>query len=154
VAVEFIASSHAARPQCQARLYLKGGRTVRLVEAVSGWDNLAALFGPARIENLPELITRLKAHLYPRLYPALQAGFLAGRAVAFGPVSVQAQGLRMRPHNQAITPWSEIRRVTVRSGELMVELKHLQKGNSLARIPVAKIPNLELLLKLIEANSC
>ncbi len=113
------------------------------------------------LEKLPELVSRVKASLYPRLLPRLNESFRAGQWLYFGPLAVQKQSLhigsrrprtprRPQPSESASPkgsiPWSRVERLTVRSGRLMVELH----DHAPYRIPVAKIPNLELLLQIIQ----
>jgi hypothetical protein len=98
-----------------------------------------------RLEDLPELVTRLKAHLYPRLLPALQADFQARKWVHFGPLAVHNQAVRLQ--ERAIS-WVEVKNLTIQDGDLIVELV---EGRS-HRFPVWSIPNVELLLQLIQAG--
>jgi hypothetical protein len=94
-------------------------------------------------ENLPECITRLKARLYPLLTAELKPTFTDGKWIYFGPVAIQRDALRFHKHQ---IPWSEVRRVSVIKGDLMVELV----DQSSKRIPVDQIPNVEILLQLID----
>lgn len=96
-------------------------------------------------ENLPELVTRMKACLYPRLSLSLKAGFQTGECLHFGPVKVQNGWIQIKSRK---FPWSQVKQVTVRMGDLMVELDNYPTY----RIPVSKIPNLEILFELIEAG--
>ncbi len=74
--------SSRGRARVQAVIYPNQGSPIRLDE---------------RLQNLPELISRLKASLYPRLLPDLKASFQAGKWLYFGPLAVQAKALRL-PH--------------------------------------------------------
>jgi Family of unknown function (DUF6585) len=94
-------------------------------------------------ENLPECITRLKARLYPLLTAELRSTFMDGKWVYFGPVAIQRDTLRFQ--NKQI-PWAEVNRVSIAKGDLVVELV----DRSSKRIPVEKIPNIEILLQLID----
>jgi hypothetical protein len=113
------------------------------------------------LENLPELISRLKASLYPRLLPGLKTSFEAGKWLYFGPIAINKQGMRIKRNrtrnwqpesnqpagnSQAIFTWNRIEHLTVHSGELVVELR----DQSPKRIQVSRIPNLELLLQIIQ----
>ncbi len=98
-----------------------------------------------RLDNLPELVTRLKAHLYPRLLPALQTDFQAGKWVHFGPVAVHNQTLRLQ---ERAIPWTEVKNLTIQGGDLVIERI---EGRS-HRVPVWRIPNVELLLQLIQSG--
>ncbi len=115
--------------------------------------------GSRGIQNLPELITRLKASLYPRLYPPLLARWFGGEWLEFGPVSVQFNALFMRlPLGNQTVPWTQIQRITVQSGYLVVELVQSSRPSSSPsirtyRFSISRIPNLELLLQLINQGS-
>lgn len=113
------------------------------------------------LEKLPELVSRLKASLYPRLLPSLKADFEAGKWLYFGPIAISHQGMhfyknhrrtpanrskRLKGGNQNVVLWAQIKRLTVHSGDLVVELR----DQSPKRIPVSRIPNLELLLQIIQ----
>jgi hypothetical protein len=157
IAVELIASTAGRPPVHRVFLHFQGGRRLSLAEALPKHSALAGLFGPVCIENLPELITRLKARLYPRLQPGLRAAFQSGKPVSFGKVAVQQEGFIYHktlagflPARTRI-PWDKINRLTVQSGDLVVELEN-HKGRRFPRIPVSKIPNLELLLTLIDST--
>ncbi len=93
------------------------------------------------LENLPELITRIKAHLYPKLLPKLRTAFKSDERVPFGPIVIQSHSLSIR--SQQI-PWDQVLRVTVQDARLVIELK-----NKIYRVPASVIPNLELLFQLI-----
>jgi len=94
-------------------------------------------------ENLPECITRLKARLYPRLIAELRPLYVNGKWVYFGPIAIQRDTLLL--HKKHI-PWSEVKRVSVAKGNVVVELV----DQSTKRIPVEHIPNIEILLQLID----
>lgn len=102
------------------------------------------------IENLPELITQIKSAVYVHLYPTFRDKFRAGELVSFGPVEIQKKYLNIRRYNikpsSLKIPWSDITSMTIRSGYLLVKLHN----NSVYRIRAAKIPNLEILLYLVE----
>jgi hypothetical protein len=128
-------------------LYQKRGKPIRIAEARSAWDGLA-FFGPPRVQNLSELTTRIKARLYPSLLPRLRNAFLNGQCLRFGPIGVEKSYLHL-PARSPIR-WIAVRRMTICSGKLVVELGNAGKTGSVARIPVFRIPNLELLLTLID----
>jgi hypothetical protein len=94
------------------------------------------------LQDYPELLTQIKAKLYPRLLPGLKASFEAGQWAYFGPVAINRETFKFKQHPH---PWSEIKRLTVERGVLVVELKN--RGH--LRLPVSQIPNLEILLQLI-----
>jgi len=100
--------------------------------------------GPG-IQNLPDLITHIKAHIYPRLQSALEKSYLGGSWIRFGPISIHRQGFRL---NSIEYPWNRVGQIGVQSGYLVVELKPPKK----VRLPASQIPNLELLLEMIKTG--
>jgi hypothetical protein len=112
----------------QARLILKSGKTIEL---------------PRSLRNFPELISRIKVNLYPRLLPQLHSEFQSGAWLSFGPVAIQQQGLRWDGQSAS---WQQVKRIDVREGKLVIEFT--DHANKI--IPVSRIPNLELVLQLID----
>jgi hypothetical protein len=106
---------------------------------------------PGGIQNIPELVSNIKAHLYPRLAPEMQTNFQAGKWLYFGPVGIQQTAIKLgrgsRPPQRSI-PWSGVDRLSVKSGYLVVELKDGPRR----RLPVSQIPNLEILLDIIQSG--
>ncbi|MDD5468907.1 MAG: hypothetical protein PHS96_13980 [Anaerolineales bacterium] len=96
---------------------------------------------PGSLDNMAELLTRCKARLYPTLLPAAIARFKAGERVDFGPLSLHPRALHC--HGRALA-WEQVMGVTVQSGRLVIELASQRP----MRIPVAQIPNVELLLQV------
>jgi hypothetical protein len=103
-----------------------------------------------RVGNLLELTTRLKAKLYPRLLPGFRARFQEGRQLSFGPVSVSTDSIMIRDRKLA---WEQISRITVLTGNLIIETNDQAPGLSKKyRFPVIQIPNLELLLQVLQRS--
>jgi len=96
-----------------------------------------------RIPNLSELTERIKAKIYPRLLPYLRAALQKGDLLYFGPVILQKQAIKLR--EQGI-PWDQVARLSVVSGKLVVE----SKSNRKLRVAVGKIPNVDLLIQLLQ----
>jgi hypothetical protein len=119
------------RARLRAVIYLNQGKPIRLDE---------------RLQNLPELISRIKASLYPRLLPDMKAAFQAGKWLYFGPLAVQTRALRLQ-HGQIA--WEQVENMQVKAGYLAVSWKEGQGSARNVHIPVSKIPNLELLLQII-----
>jgi hypothetical protein len=112
---------------------------------------------PGGVINLPELISRIKARLYPRLFPEFKTAFDAGKWLCFGRLQVHKEGLKFRTGHakQPDVPvsWYQIRHITVKSGFLVVELNGPTNPTvKQKRFPISQIPNLELLLQLIKDN--
>ena len=137
------------------------GLTLRSRDCAAIFPNLGK---PIRLDGLvvglPEFVARLKASLYPRLLPNLSANFAAQQWLYFGPLAINCRTLRL-PGKQLA--WDQVRRLDVQAGYLVVELagpdipmqtlqnSHMHQApvNS-HRLPVSKIPNLELLLQIIQ----
>lgn len=114
------------RTRCHATIFPVTGKPLRLVG----------------LQDLPALVAEVKDHLYPALLPAMQEGFDAGQWLHFGPVAVHRSGMKIRARLYA---WPAIQGLNVRSGYLMVEFVDRPK----LRLPVASIPNPELLFRII-----
>ena len=111
-----------------ARLYRRRGAPLRL---------------PGSWGKLHEAIPILKARLYPLLMPGLQAEFQSGHGASFGRLTLYPEALRLA--GKAI-PWTQVARLRVHSGYLLVETFEKRP----LRLPVVEIPNLELLLQLVD----
>jgi hypothetical protein len=121
-----------------ATLYPNVGKSIRLNSS---------------FENLPEMVSRIKAGLYPRLLPNLKTLFQKNQWLYFGPLSIQRQGIRYhrsrRDHQPAWAfPWSQIDHLTIQSGFLVLEIKG--KPARKKRIPTSQIPNVELLIQIVQ----
>jgi hypothetical protein len=134
----------------RAHLHPTTGRAIRLGE---------------QTESLPELVSQIKAHLYPRLLPALQEEFHTGRWLHFGEIAISSQGLRLGANQRRLDlSWAEIRTLHVQHGQLTIEYfppgkqaASLHTGNTnhhanlqQRRLEAGEIPNIELLLQLIQ----
>jgi hypothetical protein len=89
-----------------------------------------------------DLLARLKTILYPRLLAKLQERYRIGEWVEFGPITVNTGRLRLNGREQ---PWTDVHRLLVQSGFLVVELANQVP----IKIPVIQIPNLEIMLQVI-----
>ncbi len=98
------------------------------------------------LENLPDLLTRIKANLYPHILPDLKEQFIAGKWVYFGPIAIQRNYLRLR---QRQIPWNQINQIRIDQGYLVIELHDLPRQ----RLAIGKIPNWEILLELIKMGA-
>ncbi len=117
-------------------------------------------------EKLPELLSQIKAHLYPRLLPALQAEFQQGRWLHFGEIAISSQGLRLgADHRRRLElSWAEVQSMQVQGGQLTIAYTPPGKGVGASqpeqsnhhtalrqrRLETGEIPNIELLLQLIQ----
>ncbi len=114
-------------PLVQATLYPLKGKPIRL---------------PTYLQHYPDMISQIKASLYPLLLPALYGSFQVNQWVKFGSISIQNQGFRL---NNRQIPWNDIKQIQIQNGFLVVTL-HNQKMYS---VPARQIPNLELLLQMV-----
>lgn len=115
--------------------------------------------GKNGIPNLPELVRRIKANLFPGLQSELARMFRSGLPLSFGLVGIDQAGLKLLPRipltGTRSVSWGNVKQISVQSGFLLVELIHPRnpfKTGRTYRLPVAKIPNLELLIKIINQN--
>ena len=118
------------RQQYRAIIFPNAGKPIRLNDSYHG---------------LAECISRIKAKLYPRLLPGLNASFQSGQWIYFGPIAIQAQKLRI--HNKDFY-WSQIRTINVESGYMVIEWEN----QAPQRIRASNIPNIELLLQFINTG--
>ncbi len=116
----------------QATLYPAIGRPVKLDD---------------RLENLPELLTQVKARLYPQLLTNSMKAFSEGQRLYYGNISIDPTELRLAdglPSPQGIN-WESIRSIQIQSGWLLIETE----SDETIKMPVTEIPNLEVLLQII-----
>lgn len=95
------------------------------------------------LRNLPALVGEIKERIYPRLLPVYQASLQGGQMVRFGPLGLTRQGLQLKHRTWT---WDDIRLIDLKNGHLVIELAHGRQ----APIQTARIPNLELLLHLVQ----
>lgn len=91
--------------------------------------------------DIPTVVTRIKAELYPQLEIRLRNMLLAGQEVPFGPVALNANGLKYRSKPYS---WDQIDQVTLEKGLFKLVLSD-QKS---LRLNIFQIPNLEILVLL------
>jgi len=132
----------------KASIFPVKGRPVHLRSSSDGMKGIA---------NLQELVKRVKEYLYPTMQSELTRMFRSGLPLFFGPVEISQEGIKLRRHipltGMYSVPWRNVKRITVLSGYFLVELEHQTtraRGLPAYRQPVTRIPNLELLLKIID----
>jgi hypothetical protein len=105
------------------------------------------LGNPIRLDNrlgeISSIIENIEANIYPRIAPQIRQDFQSGKRVYFGALVVHLNGFEM---NRRIIPWDQISHLSVDGGFLVVKSDQFKP----VRIPVSKIPNLDLLFQLIE----
>lgn len=110
------------------KIHLKGGSTIRIHPA---------------IRNQPDLISYIKSQIYPAIFKQYQQYVSKNGNIKFGPLTFQNKYIM---HQQKIIPWENIESMCIESGNLFVEF--IDKKRKL-QIPTENIPNIELLLLLI-----
>jgi hypothetical protein len=95
------------------------------------------------IPNQDELAARIKARVHPRLLPKLRDSFSTGSNLYFGDVVINKQEIQLWDRK---TPWEQVALINIREGFLVVELKN----QMVRKIPVGGIPNVELLIQVIQ----
>jgi hypothetical protein len=107
------------------------------------------------LERLPELAARIKASLYRCLTPDLRSAFEAGQWLYFGPVAIQKNALQLqRPwflgYGKQLFSWQQVDQITIQNGSLVIKWAGSPVRPKISRIPVSQIPNVELLVQIIQ----
>ncbi len=118
-------------------LTLRTRRTVRLFPTTG-----TPIALDDRFRDLPGLAETIKAHLYPRLLPELRAQ-LQKQWVYFGPLRLNRTHLDT---GKRTIPWQQVNSLRLHAGFLIIE----PDGHKPLQIPSAKIPNVDLLLQIVE----
>jgi hypothetical protein len=96
-----------------------------------------------RFPHLDELCARIKAKIYPRLIPEMRSSLLSGSTLFFGPIDMNIERINIQGRH---TPWVQISGIQVSQGRLMIEFE----DQRIRKIPVKKIPNIEIFIQLIQ----
>lgn len=126
----------------QSEQYFLGWRTGTRYRATLTPTTGKSVRLPGGLEQTPELISQLKACLYPRLLPGLEASLQAGKSLYFGPLAISRRGLVSGSQRWS---WEEVEYFDIQNGRL--EIKTAPKRS--LRYSTGEIPNLELLLQLV-----
>lgn len=120
------------------------GRSLRTRHIAYLYPNLGK---PIQLDNalqdLPELLTHLKARLYPRISPILHSDFNQGKWLHFGTIAIQQNNIQI---NKKQFEWSDVEHISVNKGKLIINTNPKSKHI----LPISKIPNIELLLQIIQ----
>ena len=100
---------------------------------------------PARIDRLPDLVERIKQHIYPLRQQELAKALAQDQRLDFGAVRIDRRHLETQGKT---IPWWEVRSLKIESGTLAVETEKL--GN--IKIPTGEILNIELFMKLVDES--
>lgn len=96
-----------------------------------------------RIRKIGDLIDIVKEQVYPLRLPVLKKGLHQGKTLSFGRIQLSRRGLIV---DQSDLPWSYIKGLTTRDGQLIIKLSKQKER----RIPVQDIHNIELFIQLIK----
>jgi hypothetical protein len=105
-----------------------------------------------RVKNLIDLLSQIKAAIYPRLLNLARNKYQAGELVNFGAVQINQSGLQIhrkrgfRIKVKSFT-WKEISTVNFQSGQFII-----QCAKRKYRISSWLIPNLEILMMLLKQD--
>jgi len=94
------------------------------------------------IKDLPELVSRIKSAIYPRLASELSESFQNEQWLYFGSLAVQKDRLRWKKRE---IPWTSVDKIEVHRGSLIINTRQ----GSILRLPISNIPNIELLIEII-----
>lgn len=109
-------------------IYPKTGKPVRLDD---------------RVQDLSNLARQLKEAYYSHRMPVLRSAFYADRWISFGPLAVHRQALRVK---KKLYPWKLVQDISVQAGSLVITITGMRNF----RFPIRKIPNLELMISIIQ----
>ena len=98
------------------------------------------------IRNVEEVGKKIGSSIFPLLYERAADQFNSGQVLNYGPVAVSKQSLTF---NKKTYPWTDIKEISIRHGTLAV---HKKEGGLFSgmRISAASIPNLDVLLAIIQ----
>ncbi len=96
-----------------------------------------------RFQNIPRLVEIVKSKTYPLIWPTLKSTFRSGSTAQFGRLTLTREHLQIAKKS---IPWELVYRLRAESGFLVVELR----DDSDQKVPISDIPNLELLLKIVD----
>lgn len=109
-------------------IYLNTGKSIELTN---------------RYQNIPRLVEIVKSIIYPLIWPSIKSTFRSGGSAQFGRLTLTRENLKIA---KKIFPWESVDGLRVESGMLVVELR----DDSDHQVPIAAIPNLELLLQFVD----
>ena len=96
-----------------------------------------------RLEGVVTLGAMLGRQIVERLYPRMAGSFNQGERVPFGALSIDQQGIRIK--EQAL-PWAEVDHISLQRGNLKAQ----PRTGEVVGVPAAGIPNLDVLLLLLD----
>jgi hypothetical protein len=96
-----------------------------------------------QIRDLDELCARIKAKIYPKLLPEYRSILKSGENLEFGQFTINRNTLAMQGKEFS---WNRISQISPQTGFLVVEIENQNQ----IKYPMEKIPNIELLIQLIQ----
>lgn len=111
-------------------LHSRAGSTFQFTERLSGFHELAA---------------SVKRYVYPPRLAECRQRLKRDLPVSFGPITLTARGLQLKGRWRA---WKQVESVTLERGLFEVRLRGEPRGSRL-RIPVRRIPNVDLCYQLV-----
>ncbi len=101
-----------------------------------------------RVRGVETLADRIREKALPMLYARYVPSLLHGQELAFGPVQVcKEKGIVIGKKTLA---WGRIHQAVVENGALTITTVNGQKTPRTVRIPVAEVPNVDILLAIIQ----
>ncbi len=98
-------------------------------------------------QRLPEVAATIEREMGARLYPQLIAAFHAGHPIPFGPWWLHHVGVTA---GSTTLPWQALADVRVADGAVLLTWQQPPQGQILGwQAPLARVPNVRLLLRLI-----
>jgi hypothetical protein len=96
--------------------------------------------------KVEELAKNIDENIFPFLYGPAADQYNAGQTIVFGPVAISKAGIAI---GKKTYPWTDVKEVSIHRGVLKVSRK---EGGwfSGASVPASTIPNLRVLLSLID----
>ncbi len=116
------------KSEYQAILHPLDGRPIKLDE---------------QINDLEELCARIKGKIYPKLLQRCREAFQNGDTLTFGPIKINNYQIAIK--NKTL-PWAQVKSLEPAGGLLRLEYEE----NRRKKIPVKEIPNVEILLQILQ----
>lgn len=98
---------------------------------------------PSNENHFPEMVSRIKARLYPLLHDQYQRSIHADQDIDFGSIKISKYNLTT---GNTTIPWKDIRMINIKTGMLLIELYQSKS----IRIPIKKIINPDLMMQIIQ----
>jgi hypothetical protein len=103
-----------------------------------------------RYKQISDFTFRLKNLIYPLLIPPLQEKFFFGETLKFGPVQVSKSKIKV---SRKEISWKDVVGIRLESGQLYISYnKEPSNQPKDINIPANKIPNLEILIQLMQTG--